>query len=98
VDHIDGNGLNNTRANLRICTYQQNVCNCKSRGGDSKYKGISWDKRSKKWRAKIRYNSKDKHLGVFEDEIEAAREYDREAAKLFGEFAYLNFPEDNQST
>jgi len=98
VDHIDGNGLNNTRANLRICTYQQNIFNRKGWGKDSKYKGVSWDKRSKKWRAKIRYNSKDKHLGVFEDEIEAAKEYDKEAAKLFGEFAYLNFPEDNQST
>lgn len=98
VDHIDGNGLNNTRANLRICTQQQNVCNCKGRGGESKYKGLCWDKYNKKWRAQIHYNRENRYLGVFEDEVEAAKEYDKEAVKLFGEFAYLNFPQDNQST
>ncbi len=98
VDHIDGNGLNNTRANLRICTYQQNICNRKGWGKDSKYKGVCWDIYNKKWRAQINFNRECRYLGVFEDEIEAAKEYDKHAKKLFGEFAYLNFPDDNQST
>ncbi len=92
VDHIDGNGLNNTKDNLRICTYQQNICNRKGWGKNSKYKGLCWDKYNKKWRAQIHYNRKCRYLGVFEDEVEAAKEYDKEAIRLFGEFAYLNFP------
>ncbi|MBN1124206.1 MAG: HNH endonuclease [Sedimentisphaerales bacterium] len=92
VDHIDHNGLNNTRANLRVCTPQQNSRNRRSQSGRSKYKGISYDKRYKRWKARIRFQNKYIHIGTFRDEARAARAYDAKAAELFGEFACLNFP------
>jgi hypothetical protein len=94
VDHIDGNGLNNTRGNLRICTKKQNIYNRKGRGKTSQYKGICRQKQSKKWYAQIKYNGKQIHLGCFEREIDAAKAYDEKALQLFGEFAYLNFPNE----
>jgi len=94
VDHIDGNGLNNTKANLRICTQKQNACNTPGHvGKSSKYKGVKKMKNSNKFRAAITNNRKYFHLGVFEDETEAARAYDEAARKYHKEFAYLNFPE-----
>ena len=92
VDHIDGNGLNNTRKNLRICTPRQNTCNSKGQGKTSGYKGVCRIKNSKKWLAQITYTRKNKKIGCFETEITAAQAYDRKAKELFGEFAYLNFP------
>jgi len=92
VDHKDGNGLNNLRSNLRLCTKTQNMRNRRPwLSCSSRYKGVSWDKSSKKWRARITFNGKKSHIGQFDDEVEAARAYDREAKELFGEFAYLNF-------
>ncbi len=95
VDHIDHNGLNNTRKNLRLCTYSQNMQNQKPRTGcTSKYKGVRWQKHCKKFRAGIRHNGKIYDLGYFKDEIKAAKAYDKIAKKLFAQFAYLNFPEE----
>jgi hypothetical protein len=93
VDHIDGNGLNNTRVNLRICTSAQNICNSKGRSKTSKYKGVTRRKMSNKWFAQIKFNRKHIDIGRFDNEIEAAKAYDNVARKLFKEFAYLNFPE-----
>lgn len=93
VDHIDGNGLNNRRANLRLCSIPENLRNRRSPGGTSKYKGVTFHKQRKKWRAVISSNRRHIHLGLFDDEIDAARAYDRKADELFGEFAYLNFPD-----
>ena len=94
VDHIDGNGLNNRRCNLRICTQKQNSRNsAPSRHSSSRFKGVYYCKRTRKWIATIGYNGRTIHLGSFDDEIEAARAYDRKARELFGEFAYLNFPD-----
>ena len=93
VDHIDGNSLNNRKTNLRICTQAQNIHNSRPRRNrSSKYKGVFWDKVNKKWSTNIRKGDKRIYLGGFDDEIEAAIAYDRKAAELFGEFAYLNFP------
>jgi len=93
VDHIDHNGLNNTKANLRLCTLAQNMRNTRPiKGTSSKYKGVSWNKDAKKWRTVIRLNTKSQHIGHFENEIDAAKAYDKKAAELFGEFAHLNFP------
>ena len=93
VDHRDHNGLNNRRYNLRLCTNQQNVFNRRPRpGGTSKYKGVYWHKKTKKYTAAIKANGKRYYLGYFDDEIEAAVVYDIKAMELFGEFAYLNFP------
>ncbi len=94
VDHRDHNGLNNRKGNLRLCTNQQNLYNCRPRqGGTSRYKGVYWDKREKKFIARIVADGKRYYLGRFDDEIEAAVVYDIKAMELFKEFAYLNFPE-----
>lgn len=92
VDHIDGNGLNNRRCNLRICTQRQNVYNSRPSGAGSSYKGVRWDKERRRWMAAIYDGTRRIHLGRFDDEAEAARAYDRKAFELFGEYAYLNFP------
>ena len=93
VDHVSGNGLNNQRSNLRLCTHAQNLRNQRAQAGrSSKYKGVSWLKARKKWEAYIKVNRVKHHLGRFEDEIEAAKAYDSAAIKFFGEFARLNFP------
>ncbi len=95
VDHIDHNGLNNRKENLRICTFAENCRNLRaSRHKSSKYKGVHRNKRLKKWAAQITCDHKTHHLGYFHDEIDAAKAYDRAAAELFGEFASLNLPEE----
>lgn len=92
VDHINGNGLDDRQANLRVCTQQQNEHNKPPRGGRSRFKGV-YPHRAK-WEAAIKHNGKTHYLGVFDDEVEAARARDRKALELQGEFAYLNFPEE----
>jgi len=93
TDHIDRNGLNNQRSNLRICTPTENSRNrTNKKNTSSKYKGVSWRAKSKMWYVQIDYNKQRRYLGSFADEIEAAKVYDAKAKKLFGEFAYLNFP------
>ena len=92
VDHINGNRMDDRRCNLRICTPLQNGWNRRSTGGTSRFKGVHLDRRSGKWIARIRYLGRTIRIGSFDDEVQAARAYDRMAMKLFGEFAYLNFP------
>lgn len=94
TDHIDHNKLNNTRSNMRVCSHKNNMKNISSKN-KSKYKGANWHKQNSIWRATICINSKNIHLGCFDTEIEAAKAYDEAAKKLFGEFAYLNF-KDNE--
>lgn len=91
VDHIDNNPLNNQKENLRICTHQQNHFNRPANfNGSSKYKGVCWDKKHNSWKAQIKTNKKNKYLGLFKTEKEAAKAYNTEAFKLFGEYAYQN--------
>lgn len=90
VDHINRNGLDNRRGNLRIVTHAQNMCNQKVRTGTSKYKGVIWYNKNNKWLARIRKNGKAIHLGYFVCEIEAALAYNAAALKYHGEFARLN--------
>lgn len=92
ADHIDNNGLNNQKINLRECSSAQNKRNTKShKDSFSKYKGVSWHKKDKRWRVRIIINSKCTHIGNFKDEIEAAKAYDEMARIHHGEFANLNF-------
>jgi len=92
VDHKDGNGLNNCRDNLRVCTRRQNQANRRSHCGTSRFVGVYRHK--DKWVAEIRSHGRYYYVGFFDDEVEAAKARDRKAYELHGEFAYLNFPED----
>lgn len=90
VDHINHNGLDNRRANLRVVTVAQNQCNRKHEYGSSRFKGVHWDKVRGQWRAYIWYNKKGIKLGHYPDERAAARAYNEAAKRLFGAFACLN--------
>lgn len=79
VDHIDGNGLNNSKKNLRIVTQSENCRNRTKRYGISKYLGVC--RRGKKWASRIHINNKEKWLGVFKTEIEAAKAYNEALIK-----------------
>jgi hypothetical protein len=92
VDHIDGNGLNNCKSNLRICTQGQNNYNNRPRGGTSGFKGVSYDKERGKYKAYVWENGRTVVLGRYAGQIEAAQVRDLRAVQLNGEYAYLNFP------
>jgi len=92
VDHINGNGLDNQRENLRVCSVAENRRNRRSnRNSTSRFVGVSYDKwrgeRPSKWAASIG----GKRIGYFKTEKEAAQAYDRVAKEKYGEFANLNF-------
>lgn len=94
VDHKNLNPLDNTRNNIRLCTPKENSRNApKTRQKRSSiYKGVSWHKHKNKWIAMCAINSKNKFIGYFSDEIQAAKAYDIKAKELHGEFAKTNFP------
>ncbi len=98
TDHINGDGLDNRRANLRVASCSQNSANAgkpRRPGGEptsSTYKGVSWDRSRSRWQAKIEIDGRCHNLGRYDDEAEAARAYDVAAHVAWGEFARLNFP------
>ncbi len=95
VDHIDGNRANNCRCNLRVCTRRENERNKrKRRGTSSPFKGVYRERKTGKYYANYIYGGGHQHLGMFDDEIEAARTYDRAAAAMLDEYAPLNFPKE----
>lgn len=88
VDHIDGNGLNNQRNNLRICTRNQNQQNRpKNKNNKSGYKGVYWEKERNKWQAKIMVNKQNIYLGRFDDVELAAIAYKEACVKYHEQFA-----------
>jgi hypothetical protein len=95
VDHKNGETLDNRRANLRLATHSQNMCNKPKTNttSTSQFRGVHSDKRKGRWVAKIQINRKRIWLGYFDNETDAARAYDEAAKKYHGEFARLNFPE-----
>ncbi len=90
VDHINGDGLDNRRANLRICTRSENGQNISSVSGKSRFKGVYFHKKNRNWVAEYRKNGKKYHLGCFTNEDDAARAYDSSVLMAFGEFAKTN--------
>lgn len=91
VDHINGDGLDNRKENLRLCSQKQNLMNKRSVvDSSSKHKGVCWDKGSSKWRAYIQVDKKKKHLGYYTDELAAASAYNEAAKEHFGEYAKVN--------
>lgn len=90
VDHINGNGLDNRRANLRVCHQACNVRNArKVRGTKNRYKGTKLTPCGR-WQAHI-WHGRTINLGSFETDVQAAAAYDAAARELFGEFARTNF-------
>jgi len=88
VDHVDGNGVNNTRSNLRLATYSQNQHNQrKSVANTSGYKGVHWNKARQKWQVRIQSDGKRISLGYFDTPAEGHRAYCQAAKQFYGDFA-----------
>ena len=97
-DHANGNGLDNRRSNLRLATHSHNSSNRKSAdGASSTFLGVGWYPRLSKWQALITTNKRHIYIGVFTDEEDAARAYDRAAREYHGEYARLNFPDEGDA-
>lgn len=95
VDHIDGNGHNNWRLNLRTATNSQNQANRGPNNNNiSGYKGVSREQRNQKWKTQIMYQGIKSHLGYFNTPEKAARAYDFAAWSLWKDYSRLNFPEE----
>ena len=91
VDHVNGNGLDCRRLNLRFVSTHGNAHNTiAQRGSSSRFKGVSFHKQSGRWSAQIRHERRKIHLGLYATEAEAAAVYDMKARELFGETALLN--------
>jgi len=91
TDHINGNGLDNRRGNLRVCTRAQNIRNQRIRcDNTSGYKGVYWEKGTGKWHVQIVFNSRKIYLGLFNSLFVAALAYNAAALKYHGKFARLN--------
>lgn len=98
VDHVDGNGLNNCRSNLRLATQSQNLANMRPTPHSSRYKGVFFNRQPathrSPWWARIKYQGRNIHIGVFQSERAAAVAYNEYALRLHGEFARLNTLEE----
>jgi len=89
IDHINGNGLDNRKENLRLCTNSQNQANRgANKNSQSGLKGLRF--RYGKWQARIKFNRKEIHLGAFSSKTEAAKAYEEKAVEFFGEYAKTN--------
>lgn len=98
VDHIDGDGLNNQRHNLRVASVSQNRANIGVPANNtSGFKGVSQRRNPGPWIAKIGFQRARIDLGAYPTPEEAARAYDEAARRYFGEFARLNFPKEGEN-
>ena len=87
VDHVNSDGLDNRRSNIRLCTKSQNNANRRSFKGTSRYKGVYFDKKRNRWVAEIQKDGRRRWLGMFEDESDAGEAYRNASLELFGEFS-----------
>lgn len=95
VDHLNHNGLDNRKKNLRICTNLENQHNKKpDTRNSSGFKGVSWSKRDRRWCAMSSINGVMTNLGLFKTKEESARVYDANVYHYHGKFAYRNFPDE----
>ncbi len=93
VDHINGDGLDNRRENLRLASRSQNAAHSPRRARPaSGFRGVYYAG-PHRWKVVVTYNRADIRGGTFDCKLEAARKYDEMAREFFGEFAVLNFPE-----
>lgn len=91
VDHVNRNRLDNRRSNLRFCTRAQNVVNAKKPvTNTSGFKGVTWDKAKRRWKAQVYHCGKNVFIGNFGSKHEAAAAYDRTVTMLHGEYATTN--------
>jgi HNH endonuclease/AP2 domain len=91
IDHVNRNGLDNRRGNLRLATRSENMWNSAIQvNNTSGFKGVSWVKRDKKWAASIRVFGKTNYLGYFETAEQAHEAYARASAEMHGEFGRLS--------
>jgi hypothetical protein len=91
VDHVDHNGLNNQKHNLRVATSSQNQGNAQVRSDNtSGFKGVTWHKHQKRWLPQLQTKERKIYLGSFVDKVKAALAYDKAAREYFGEFAHTN--------
>jgi hypothetical protein len=98
TDHIDHDGLNNQRFNLRPATSAQNLHNQRLRvGAASRFKGVTWHAKRRKWQARIGIGGRNLYLGLFASEEDAALAYNAAALEIYGAYAYLN-PVDGKPT
>jgi hypothetical protein len=99
TDHINMDKLDNRKSNLRTCNKSQNSMNRKKQRATrhtSKYKGVCWCKTKQKWKARIKFKSREYSLGYHTNEESAAEAYNERAKELFGEFAYFNNIEEGR--
>ncbi|KKN70499.1 hypothetical protein LCGC14_0429290, partial [marine sediment metagenome] len=95
IDHINGNGIDNRRSNLRFATYSQNLANMRSVApSTSRFKGVYWDKKANAWGSTIQHEKERIFIGYFNDEYAAALAYDAHARELFKEYAYYDDPDN----
>ena len=89
TDHINGDGLDNRRSNLRPATVAQNNHNARGwSDSSSRFKGVTWHQRDRKWQAAIKVNGTSRYLGYFISEEDAAAAYAAAALEIQGEYAY----------
>jgi hypothetical protein len=93
VDHINHDTLNCTKSNLRLARPQENSRNKLKQGRTSRFKGVCWHKRAGKWQAGYVVDARRIYLGLFVNEVDAAKAYDSAVRAAFGEFAFTNFKE-----
>lgn len=88
VDHVNHNGLDNRKCNLRTCTNQENICNCEiPKNNKSGCKGVYWAKDKQKWTVQVTINNKTKYIGRYTNLEDAIKARQEASEKYYGEFA-----------